>query len=147
MLFELPNLQGRHTFVNKRPGLMLSLPDREISLYVMDGSTYFIGQFGDIPYVRYAMFGPWMESYESALSVSDERRLFPWRQDGGNGKWTCEFEVVFHMVESDALYLSSFPNEPRKPEILALSFDDCQTFVDNIHCSLRSRKLHLSNGA
>lgn len=146
MFIELPDLQGGRSFINKRPGLTLALPDRELSLYVMDGDTYYVGQFGDIPHIRYARFGRWMENYESALSVSEERQIFPWKQDGGNGKWTCEFEVVFHMVDSDADYRRFFPGMRRKPEVIALSHDGCQTFTDNVHCSLfhKSRQLFLN---
>lgn len=146
MFVELPDLQGGHSFVNKRPGLTLALPSEEISLYVLDGSTYFIGQFSAKPVVRYVQFGRWMESFSSAISWDDERPSLPWKQDGGNGKWICEFEVVFRMVDSDHDYRRLSPGKHRKPEVIAISADGCQTFIDNQECSLfhESRKLFLA---
>lgn len=145
MLVRVPDLQGGRTFVNKRPGLTLSLPESELQLYVLDGVGHTLSGLNANSRIECVRFGDWTEPFEVACEESDPAPRFPWRKDEVNGRCECELEVVFIMVQADIEHKRRNPGQRRKPEVVAVSVDGCSTFIDNKLSSLfhKSRELFL----
>lgn len=126
----------RRIFVNKRPGLVIELPDCELHPYVLDGYARCAAKQHPAAQhkrqITTVQFNGWQVPFETCLPATEGTRHYGWTWDAALEMWTCKFEIVFRMIDNPDVGRES----QRKPDVLAISFDGCRTFENNMLCQL-----------
>lgn len=129
-------IQSCPSFRNKRPDLVIELPDRELHPYVLDGYARCAAEQHPAAQhkrqITSVQFNGWGTSFEPALTEPADTRHYGWVLYSDVGIWQCKFEVIFRMIDDPQGRMNK-----RKPDVLAISFDGCQSFVNNAKCLLQ----------
>lgn len=134
-------IQSCCSFRNKRSDLVIELPDRELHPYVLDGyARCAVEGHPASPQRRQiatVQFNGWGTTFVPAVAEPADTPHYKWVLYGDVGIWQCQFEVVFRMIDNP-----EGRQTQRRPDVLAISFDGCQSFVNNARCLLTREYEH-----